>query len=990
MTKRNRTWLLLALAATLPWMAAWAGDPNEFCVAYYEDMESGAPGWSFGLRTEAQAKIADPPGPSTWHLADQTCNGISLGDTMLVSNGNYGPTCTPDSSRDYSQAMSPPIHLPKDALVVLEFDALSFDEGGFCMTSSAYDRKDVGVSLDGGITYVRLNNCEALTDGTGGRSRISYDVSSFSGHTVQFIWIYDTVDSNQGHTFALDNVEINTNRCREPSCGDGILDEGQTCDPPGEPFGAPDVCREDCTFCGDGNLDPQNGELCDDGNNIDGDGCSSTCLLDGSGCQIFVDDMESGGTMWSPAMLVPGRERDEDAEKIADPPGPPTWHAATTSCQGDELGSMMMVSNGNYGPDCQPGSSRESSMIVGPKMVLPDTELVTLEFDSLSFDEGGFCISSSAFDKKDVGISTDGGATYTRINDCTALGDGTGQLIHNSFDISAWAGQEVQFIFGYETVDSGKGHTFAVDNVRVSGDTCGTISVSVGSAAFKKFYRTTVVNEAKQFPVVIVGPANRTSTDPGLVRVDNVTPTSFDARFQEWEYLDSFHSEENAPYIHMAAGRRVLANGSIWEAGTFSLSGLDNSAAIQFLAPFPSAPKLFLTVQTENDLAPVIARLESVTRNGFSARLMEEEGQGDHHEEETIGYLAVYGPTSGTLPVSSMSTPYLLQELEVDHQFTPILGWNIRIEEERSADDEIVHGRETVDALVIGGHLFAQDRTAGTSDPFALRRIDPDPYAGVEWGVIHGIDHEWQTIPFSKEYVDPIVVVRPSSTVGTQAGVARLRNVNHRSFDLHFEEWDYLDGVHYKENFFYMVAESGSSHVAGLAVKAGKTATSRTLSPTGWQRVEFPKAFAGTPNVFTSPQTANDEATVTTRVRRRDNQGFGITMQEEEAADQVHGTEELGWIAILPGATTTSNGRRFENFSVYVTSDTSRHTFSTPFRRLYPTVITEIETAAGPDACFPRIRSLTKFDVELWLQEEQSLDPETKHLAEEVAIIAAD
>ncbi len=36
-------------------------------------------------------------------------------------------------------------------------------------------------------------------------------------------------------------------------------------------------------FCGDGNINNDIGEQCDDGNSIDGDGCSSTCIIEGPG-----------------------------------------------------------------------------------------------------------------------------------------------------------------------------------------------------------------------------------------------------------------------------------------------------------------------------------------------------------------------------------------------------------------------------------------------------------------------------------------------------------------------------------------------------------------------------------------------------------------------------------------------------------------------------------------------------------------------------------
>jgi cysteine-rich repeat protein len=66
-----------------------------------------------------------------------------------------------------------------------------------------------------------------------------------------------------------------------PYCGDGTQDSGEECDDGNNIDG--DGCSATCTlevapYCGDGTLDSN--EECDDGNNIDGDGCSSTCTLE--------------------------------------------------------------------------------------------------------------------------------------------------------------------------------------------------------------------------------------------------------------------------------------------------------------------------------------------------------------------------------------------------------------------------------------------------------------------------------------------------------------------------------------------------------------------------------------------------------------------------------------------------------------------------------------------------------------------------------------
>ncbi len=64
--------------------------------------------------------------------------------------------------------------------------------------------------------------------------------------------------------------------CLNFACGDDVLQPGETCDPPGEPAGQPDACRQDCFYCGDGGLELAF-EDCDDGANVDGNGCDRNC-----------------------------------------------------------------------------------------------------------------------------------------------------------------------------------------------------------------------------------------------------------------------------------------------------------------------------------------------------------------------------------------------------------------------------------------------------------------------------------------------------------------------------------------------------------------------------------------------------------------------------------------------------------------------------------------------------------------------------------------
>ena len=66
--------------------------------------------------------------------------------------------------------------------------------------------------------------------------------------------------------------------CIINKCGNGIKDPGEICDDGNITDG--DGCSHDCTSlekCGNGVIDHAAGEICDDGNNNDGDGCSHDC-----------------------------------------------------------------------------------------------------------------------------------------------------------------------------------------------------------------------------------------------------------------------------------------------------------------------------------------------------------------------------------------------------------------------------------------------------------------------------------------------------------------------------------------------------------------------------------------------------------------------------------------------------------------------------------------------------------------------------------------
>lgn len=88
----------------------------------------------------------------------------------------------------------------------------------------------------------------------------------------------ETCDSSGVNTALCDTD------CTVATCGDGFINAvaGETCDGNGAGTGGETaVCDTNCTVraCGDGTVNVTAGETCDDGNLTNGDGCTSTCII---------------------------------------------------------------------------------------------------------------------------------------------------------------------------------------------------------------------------------------------------------------------------------------------------------------------------------------------------------------------------------------------------------------------------------------------------------------------------------------------------------------------------------------------------------------------------------------------------------------------------------------------------------------------------------------------------------------------------------------
>ncbi|MEM7457189.1 MAG: cadherin-like domain-containing protein, partial [Planctomycetota bacterium] len=250
-------------------------------------------------------------------------------------------------------------------------------------------------------------------------------------------------------------------------------------------------------------------------------------------------------------------------------------------------------------------------------------------------------------------------------------------------------------------------------------------------------------------------------------------------------------------------------------------------------------------------------------------------------------------------------------------------------------------------------------------------------------GVANAVSHQWKKITLPRSFSNPVVIAGGATRNGGHQGVVRIRNVSSNSFEIRFQEWDYLDGQHAFEDISYLVLEAGAHELTdGTRIVAGTVSAQHE----NFSSVSFDGSFNTTPLVISQIMTNNGGAAATDRLRNVTASGFEIQMQEEEAADHLHNEETLGWIAIDQGI--ASSGDTMLNA---IRTDGVNHRNSTIPLNLPGgglVVLTDMQTRAGSDPATVRHRSQNSSSVTVFLEEEKSANNEVQHIREAVGTLA--
>jgi hypothetical protein len=232
---------------------------------------------------------------------------------------------------------------------------------------------------------------------------------------------------------------------------------------------------------------------------------------------------------------------------------------------------------------------------------------------------------------------------------------------------------------------------------------------------------------------------------------------------------------------------------------------------------------------------------------------------------------------------------------------------NLHVEEEKSRDNEIYHVDETFGILLIDetdpyitdrngnrmGHLFQIEAGQGSTTDLTFHQI------------LIG-DHIKDPVVFST-----IVTENGSHPCHMRIGNIEANDMENRHFwDWKIEEWEYLDARHTEETIHWVVVNKGAHEMyckgKDVVWEAGTIdVTAQTWNSNITVNTETNFKADTYPFIFTRCQTYNDQTPVVIRNTQMTSSSgsgpknmFTIRLQEEEANDQYHGAETIGYLIV--------------------------------------------------------------------------------------------
>jgi subtilisin family serine protease len=289
-------------------------------------------------------------------------------------------------------------------------------------------------------------------------------------------------------------------------------------------------------------------------------------------------------------------------------------------------------------------------------------------------------------------------------------------------------------------------------------------------------------------------------------------------------------------------------------------------------------------------------------------------------------------------------------------------------------------------ATVSGEWFVRINGSAGRSGEYFLQREIARTF---ETGTVKITGLEVVSVPFSRPFVDPIILISPVSNNHQNLPVIpSITGVTSSGFLVYVSDWNTQmeDTLYSTEEVSYLVLERGVNLLPnGLRVIAGSV----LIDDAPILTIPFEEPFANQPVVLGTTLTDSHQTPRVVRISSVTDSSFQIQTQFGESAvvwedDQIL----VHYLAVEPGS------YEFDDLILEVGLTGERvthlpHTwdFSSPFAGA-PLFFANLQTINDSDPATLRLISLSQKSATFFVQEEQTADSEMEHQAEQVGYLA--
>ena len=299
---------------------------------------------------------------------------------------------------------------------------------------------------------------------------------------------------------------------------------------------------------------------------------------------------------------------------------------------------------------------------------------------------------------------------------------------------------------------------------------------------------------------------------------------------------------------------------SLWYAlaETWSVDGdgLSITSVDGVTALFKRSTPFFRPNGSDSEMDTVAPRLHLVDGTGFVMRIEEQSSADGLHEPQLVNWLAwgagfADGSADGfAWETASVITPdfwnYQTRQQVVPDAFASAVFEHSYREPCFIAEMNTYHGTRPASVryqnltasgvqLLIEEESSAKVNTGHTDEIVGLLVAECNSGSdvrGIEIGRVEDLTEKWWLVELGEAFADPVVVAGPASLNDGDPGLVEVRNVSSSSFEIRFNEWDYLDGAHRDaESVSYVVAERGITVLAsGVVIEADTAPTKDALT----------------------------------------------------------------------------------------------------------------------------------------------------------------